>query len=80
MATCLLWTIPVTFVASLSSVDALREEINIIDDLLNALPFLVGLFQILAPQLLVILNAMLPVILTLFSLLEGKLQLLTGFR
>ena len=47
---CLLWTIPVTFVASLSSVDALRKEVGVIDDMLNALPFLTVFFEVLAPQ------------------------------
>jgi calcium permeable stress-gated cation channel len=35
-ATCLFWTIPVSFVSSLSSVDALRTQIEFIDELLTA--------------------------------------------
>ena len=70
-AVCLLWTIPVSFVASLSSVEALRSEIPFIDSMLDALPFLVPIFELLAPQLLVILNALLPIILLQISTLEG---------
>ena len=73
-ATCLFWTVPVSFVSSLSSVDALRKQIDFIDDMLNALPFLVPVFQILAPQLLVILNSLLPIILTKFTELEGPIS------
>lgn len=73
-ALCLLWTIPVTFVASLSSVEALREEFDFIDDLLNNAPFLVGVFEIGAPLLLVIFNALLPIILEIFSMLEGPVS------
>ena len=35
-ATCLLWTIPVSFVSSLSSVGALRRQAQFIDDMLTA--------------------------------------------
>jgi calcium permeable stress-gated cation channel len=35
-ATCLLWTIPVSFVSSLSSVEALRTQFEGIDDMLTA--------------------------------------------
>ena len=70
-AACLLWTIPVSFVASLSSVEALRSEIAFIDSMLDILPFLVPLFEVLAPQLLVILNALLPILLLKISAFEG---------
>ena len=73
-ALCLLWTIPVAFVASLSSVDALREKVDFIDDLLNSAPFLVSVFEVGAPLLLVIFNAMLPIILEIFSMLEGPVS------
>lgn len=62
VATCLLWTIPVSFVASLSSVGALRAEVPALDSVLDALPFLVPVFEVLAPQFLVILNALLPTV------------------
>ncbi|CAB9518635.1 CSC1-like protein [Seminavis robusta] len=73
-ATCLLWTIPVSFVSSLSSVDALRKQFGFIDDVLNAAPWLVPILEVFAPQFLVILNAMLPVILTVFTQLEGPIS------
>lgn len=73
-ALCFLWTIPVTFVSSLSSVDALREQFDFIDDLLISAPFLVGIFEVGAPLLLVIFNALLPVVLEVFSMLEGPVS------
>lgn len=62
VVTCFLWTIPVSFVASLSSVEALRKEIPALDSMLDVLPFLVPVFEVLAPQFLVILNALLPIV------------------
>ena len=62
VVTCFLWTIPVSFVASLSSVDALRKEIPALDSMFDVLPFLVPVFEVLAPQFLVILNALLPIV------------------
>ena len=62
VVTCFLWTIPVAFVASLSSVEALRKEVPVMDNVLDALPFLVPVFEVLAPQFLVILNALLPIV------------------
>lgn len=73
-ALCLLWTIPMSFVASLSSLEALRAEIAFIDDLLDAAPFLAPFFEILAPLLVVILNAMLPVFLQYITLFEGPIS------
>ena len=74
VAACLLWTIPVTFVSSLSSVEALRDQIGWIDSMLTAAPFLVPVMELLAPQLLVILNALLPIFLEKFAELEGPIS------
>jgi calcium permeable stress-gated cation channel len=73
-AVCLLWTIPMSFVASLSSVSALREQVTFIDDLLNAAPALVPIFELLAPLLVVVLNSLLPAILTFITLFEGPVS------
>ena len=71
---CLLWTIPVSFVSSLSSVEGLRKEISFIDQMLDAMPSLEPIFELLAPQFLVILNALLPVILEIFTKFEGPIS------
>ena len=70
-ALCLLWTIPIAFFASLSSVAALREQIPFVDQLLTAMPWLEPIFQLLAPLLVKIVNALLPVILEFLSMFEG---------
>lgn len=71
---CLLWTIPMTFIASLSTVEGLRSEIEFIDDMLTAFPFLVPVFEISAPLLVVIVNSLLPIILESVTLLEGPIS------
>lgn len=72
--TCLLWTIPVSFVASLSSVEGLRQEVAIVDQVLTAVPSLEVIFEVLAPQLLVVLNALLPILLEVFTKFEGPIS------
>jgi calcium permeable stress-gated cation channel len=71
---CLFWTVPVSFVASLSSVQGLRQELEWVDDLLTAAPWLEPLFELLAPQLLVILNALLPILLAFVTTFEGSVS------
>jgi hypothetical protein len=73
-ALCLLWTIPMSFIASLSTIDALRSEFDFIDSLLDDAPFLVPVFEIGAPLLVVVVNALLPVILQVFSMMEGPVS------
>jgi Calcium-dependent channel, 7TM region, putative phosphate len=73
-ALCLLWTIPMTFIASLSSVDALAEEFEFIQDIIEAIPFIGVLLGVLAPLFVKIANAVLPMILTVFSQLEGPVS------
>jgi calcium permeable stress-gated cation channel len=73
-ALCLLWTIPMSFFASLSSVGAIREKSGFVDHLLNTAPFLKPAFELLAPLLVVIANNLLPVILRLFCLMEGSIS------
>ncbi|CAB9519234.1 CSC1-like protein ERD4 [Seminavis robusta] len=71
---CLFWTVPVSFVASLSSVKGLRQEVEAVDNLLNAVPALEPLFELLAPQLLVALNSLLPMLLTSVTNFEGNIS------
>ena len=71
---CLLWTIPMAFIASLSTVEGLREDIEFIDDMLDAAPFLVPVFEIAAPFFVIAVNSLLPIILEAVSLLEGPIS------
>jgi hypothetical protein len=71
---CLLWTIPMSFIASLSSVEGLREELEFVDDMLDSFPFLISVFEIAAPLFVVIANSLLPVILEAITLFEGPIS------
>eukprot|EP00977_Amphora_coffeiformis_P023446 scaffold13397_cov183-Amphora_coffeaeformis.AAC.5 len=71
---CALWTIPMTFIATLSTVEGLRDEIEFIDDLLDTLPFLIPVLEITAPLFVVIVNSLLPVILETVTLFEGPIS------
>jgi hypothetical protein len=70
---CLFWTIPVSFIASLTEVNSLRASVAFINDMLNAAPWLEPVLAQLAPLLLMILNAILPTILREFTKMEGHI-------
>ena len=63
-----------SFIATLSSVDGLRKEVDFVDEFLNAAPFLVPVFEIAAPLLVVIANSLLPTILETITLFEGPIS------
>ena len=73
-ATCLLWTIPMGFFASLSSVDALKEKFEFLRKLLDGAPWLEPVFAQVAPLLVVIFNGLLTPILTAFSMMEHPIS------
>lgn len=73
-ALCFLWTIPMTFVASLSSVEALSSKIEFLGDLIDRFPFLGRFLGVLAPLLVKFINGLLPTILTYLTLLEGPVS------
>jgi hypothetical protein len=62
------------FLASLSSVGALKDTVPFIAELLEAAPFLEPVFQLLAPLLVPIVNSLLPAILGFLSSLEGPVS------
>jgi hypothetical protein len=70
---CFFWTIPVSFIASLTEVSSLRASVSFINDMLNAAPWLEPVLAQLAPLLLMTLNAILPAILREFTKLEGHI-------
>lgn len=63
-----------TFIASLSSVEALAEEFQFIEKMIEAVPFIGVLLGVLAPLFVKIANALLPSILEFFSMLEGPVS------
>jgi hypothetical protein len=58
---CLLWTIPMAFFASLSSVEGLKEQFSWVADAIEAAPFLEPLLEQLAPLLVVVFNSLVSV-------------------
>jgi hypothetical protein len=58
---CLLWTIPMAFFASLSSVEGLKEQFSWIEDAIDAAPFLEPLLKQLAPLFVVVFNSLVSV-------------------
>ncbi|KAF4657464.1 hypothetical protein FOZ61_006258 [Perkinsus olseni] len=77
IALCIFWTIPVAFVASISNVSFLKEELPFLEDAVEAWPAMDILLQQVSPIALSILNALLPVFLMLFSKWEGHISLAT---
>lgn len=71
---CLFWTIPISFIASLTSVDSLSEQVPFLGDWIEKAPWLGNLLATLAPLLLIVVNSLLPTILELFSSLEGPVS------
>lgn len=70
---CLFWTIPVSLVSGLGTLEAMRG-IAFINNLLDVLPGLAPLFEVVAPQFLVLLNSLLPMILRCISAFEGPVS------
>jgi hypothetical protein len=73
--TCLFWTIPMAFFASLSSVDALKEQFDFLKDILENAPWLEPVLAQLAPLLVVIFSSLLNPILTFYSNLERPISI-----
>jgi hypothetical protein len=70
---CLTWTIPVSFISSLTEVDSLRVSVPFIDNMLTKAPWMQVILEQLAPLLLLGVNAFLPVLLRFISTFEGHI-------
>lgn len=73
-ALCLLWTIPMSFFASLSNAAAVREDVQFLDDLFDTYPGLIPVLEQLAPFLVVLFNALLPYILEAITMFEAPIS------
>ena len=71
---CFLWTIPMSFIASLSSVEDLRRSNDFLDNVFDSVPILVPFFEVVAPLLVVIANSILPTLLEMITHLEGPIS------
>jgi hypothetical protein len=74
VALCLFWTVPMSFISSLSSIEGLRGQFEFIDKLLTQFPQLQPLFAQLAPLLIIVANNVLKIVLQLLSGLEGPIS------
>lgn len=63
-----------SFIATLSSVEGLRKQVKVVDEVLIDFPALVPLFELAAPLLVVIANSLLPTILSTITLFEGPIS------
>lgn len=70
IAICLLWTIPISFFSGISKIEGLEAEFDFIKDANEELPALRAILAQVAPFLVVIVNALLPVILKALSTME----------
>ena len=71
---CLFWTIPMSFISSLSSVEGLKGQFEWIAEALEAAPWLEPFLEQLAPLILIVANEALKMILELLSTLEGPVS------
>lgn len=71
---CLLWTVPVAFIASMTAVESLKGTIPILAVWSQAWPPLDMVLAQLAPLALIIVKALLPFLLGEFSKLEGPVS------
>jgi len=71
---CLFWTILISFIASLTSVEALSEQVPFLGDWIEKASWLGDFLAMLATLLLVGVNSLLPIILELFLSLEGPVS------
>lgn len=72
---CFFWSIPTAFVASLTSVSSLKEELPRIGDIVDKYPWFEEVLFQLAPMLLLFLNeVLLPEILKIFATWEGHIS------
>jgi hypothetical protein len=75
VALCLFWSFPVAFISSLTEVNSLKESLPRLGDVIENSPALEMFLALLAPLILLLLNeAVLPVILKWFSLWEGAIS------
>ncbi|GAX10877.1 hypothetical protein FisN_31Hh086 [Fistulifera solaris] len=74
VALCLLWTIPIAFLSSISSVEGLKSQFGWVEDAIDAFPPLEPILQQIAPLFVIIFNALLPIILEALSMLEGPVS------
>ena len=75
VALCLFWTLPVSFIASLTEVDTLKHNFSSIETLIGNAPWMEDLLALIAPILILTLTlVVLPEILQYISTFEGPIS------
>jgi len=73
LITCVLWTIPVTFISTFTKVESLKEEFEFLRTISDNFSLFNELLALVAPIALIQLTNLLPVILGWFCQLEGHI-------
>jgi hypothetical protein len=71
---CLFWTIPISFISSLTELASLKESLTFLNTWIENAPWLEKALGQLAPVMLIVLNLLLPGILREFVNLEGHIS------
>jgi len=71
---CLFWTIPMTFIQTLTEVEKLQELLPFLEGWIENAPWLGAALNQLAPLMLIIVNNLLPYILEFISTFEGPVS------
>lgn len=71
---CLFWTIPVATVVTFTEVESLKGILPFLADWVEAFPALELILAQMAPLMLIVIKALLPIILGIFSTLEGPVS------
>jgi hypothetical protein len=74
VAVCLLWTIPMAFIASIANVNGLRAEWPWLDHLLDKYPRLDDFFSQLAPMLIILAGGIMRLIAEFLTVWEGHIS------
>mmetsp|Transcript_41542 Transcript_41542/g.100007 ORF Transcript_41542/g.100007 Transcript_41542/m.100007 type:complete len:923 (-) Transcript_41542:1031-3799(-) len=74
MALCLFWTIPMSFISTLSSIEGLKDQFEWVGTLIENQPWVEGFLAQLAPLLVVVAKEVLKIILETFSKQEGPIS------
>lgn len=74
---CIFWTVPVSFVTSLSNVEALTELLPFLQGPVEKYSWFSALLALLAPLILVVFVSLLPYILLEFVKLEGSIEVVS---
>lgn len=74
VALCLLWTIPIAFFSGISNIKGLEQQFDFIKTADEKNPWLRQVLAQVAPFLVVIVNALLPIFLKILSTMEGHVS------